>query len=105
MFGVVMAKTRAWAPPEHPEVQLIDPFSLSEEARGSDVVRASEPMPVHAWVQFPTFLHRVKGFATAWTTDAVLVEWGWQGRKQEAWIWRSGVRHRELRGRDRAANR
>lgn len=100
-----MAEARAWAPPEHPEVQLIDAFSLSEEARGSDVVRAPEPMPVHAWVQFPTFLHRVKGFATAWTSDAVLVEWAWQGRKQQAWIWRAAVRHRELRPDARARNR
>ncbi|MBM7476089.1 hypothetical protein [Curtobacterium herbarum] len=86
-----------WQPPEHPEVERPSAFSLSEDARGGDVCHAVTPLPVWAWVQFPTFHVRVKAFARSWTRDAVLVEWAQFGQQAEAWIWRSAVKHRTLR--------
>lgn len=90
-----------WTPPEHPEQPRAVPFSLSEEARGGNVRHAVTPLPVWAWVQFPTFHVRVKGFARSWTVDAVLVEWAQFGQHSEAWVWRSAVKHRTLRDHDR----
>ena len=55
------------------------------------------PLPVWAWVQFPTFHVRVKAFAKSWTRDAVLVEWAQFGQQAQAWVWRSAVKHRVLR--------
>ena len=86
-----------WQPPEHPEVERPRAYSLSEDARGPDVCHAVTPSPVWAWVQFPTFHIRVKGFAKSWTRDAVLVEWAQFGQQADAWVWRSAVKHRALR--------
>ncbi len=89
-----------WQPPEHPEVERPRAYSLSEDARGDNVCHAVTPVPVWAWVQFPTFHVRVKAFARSWTTDAVLVEWAQFGQQADAWIWRSAVKHRTLRPAD-----
>jgi hypothetical protein len=78
-----------WQPPEHPEVERPHAYSLSDDARGPDACHAVTPIPVWAWVQFPTFHVRVKAFAKSWTRDAVLVEWAQFGQQAQAWVWRS----------------
>jgi hypothetical protein len=90
-----------WSPPEHPEQPRPVAFSLSPEARGGNECHAVNPMPVWAWVRFPTYDVRVKAFARSWTIDAVLVEWAQFGQHSEAWVWRSAVKHRSLREDDR----
>ncbi|PZE23990.1 MULTISPECIES: hypothetical protein [unclassified Curtobacterium] len=94
-----------WSPPEHPESPRPDAFSLSEDARGGDPCHAVTPIPVWAWIQFPSFHVRVKAFARSWTVDAVLVEWAQFGHPAEAWVWRSAVKHRTLREDDRRTRR
>ncbi|MFZ7088187.1 hypothetical protein [Curtobacterium sp. RRHDQ10] len=98
-----MGQRRAdrWTPPEHPDSPRPDAFSLSADARGDDVCHAVTPLPVWAWIQFPSFHVRVKGFARSWTIDAVLVEWAQFGHPTSAWVWRSAVKHRTLRNDDR----
>jgi len=68
--------------------------SLSLEARGGPAVDVTPPLPVRAWVQTSVALIRVEGRALCETPDAVLVEWGSGQGATDAWVWRSGVRHR-----------
>lgn len=70
--------------------------SLPPEARGGPVVDVTPPLPVRAWVQTRVELIRVEGRALSETPDAVLVEWGFGQAATDAWVWRSGVRHRRI---------
>ena len=56
---------------------LGSPFSLEEDARGTEVRELPEPMPVHAWFQLPNRLIRRSGAqAYRLTRDVVWVEAG-----------------------------
>lgn len=71
------------------------PFSLEEDARGTEVRELPEPLPVHAWFQFPDrLIRRSDARAYSLTRDAVWVEAGRGETKLAAWVWRSSVKHR-----------
>ena len=72
-----------------------EPFSLDENARGTDVRDLAEPIPVHAWFQLPTrLIRRSDAYAHRMTPDAVYVEAGTGSTQLSAWVWRAAVRHR-----------
>jgi hypothetical protein len=56
---------------------LGSPFSLEEDARGTEVRELPEPMPVHAWFQLPNrLIRRSDAQAYRLTRDVVWVEAG-----------------------------
>jgi hypothetical protein len=86
-----------WAPPEHPDVTLHEPYQLGLEQIEGPATRLRVPRAVYAWIWFEHIgLLRVKGFAVAHTSVAVLVQVTWQGRLQQVWCWRSAVKNRAL---------
>jgi hypothetical protein len=75
------------------------PFSLEEDARGTEVREVPEPLPVHAWFQLPDrLIRRSDARAYRLTRDAVWVEAGRGETKLAAWVWRSSVKHRRQVG-------
>jgi len=88
-----------WSPPEHPERTLAVPDTLPEDAWG-DHVKLPEPTPVWATLHYPGLGDlRLPVFAIRRSDVAVLVQTGWQGVRQEAWVPRDGVTVRQLKAR------
>jgi hypothetical protein len=91
-----MTEPYRWAPPEHPDVTLDEPFQLSHEKIGR-ATQLQIPRPVHAWIRFHDAGElRVNGFAVAASDVAVLVQVTWQGRLQQVWVWRAAAKNRRL---------
>lgn len=56
------------------------------------VSRASEPLPVSAWVVWEDGVEElVDGVAIAWTKRAVRVRFGIPGHMHEVWVWAGAV--------------
>lgn len=91
-----------WAPPEHPDVTLHRPISVSSELAGA-LSRIYPPQPVYADVAYETIpkVLRLPCFAMAASDVAVLVETSWQGRRQEVLVDRAHVFCRVIRPRAR----
>ncbi len=72
------------------------PFSLREDARGTEVSELPEPLLVHAWFQLPDrLIRRSDAQADRLTRDAVWVEAGRGETKLAAWVWCRPVKHRQ----------
>lgn len=88
-----------WHPPEHPERDLAVPDTLPEDQWG-DHALLPEPLPVWATLHYPGLgALRLPVFAVRRSDVAVLVQTGWQGVRQEAWVPRDGVTTRQLQER------
>lgn len=71
-------------------------YSLSPEAINGPVEGAGL-RPVHAWVpRNDGTQHRFDAVAVSSTPDAVCVRWLVDGQLFQAWVWRTGVKHRKL---------
>jgi hypothetical protein len=71
-------------------VAALRPVSLGVDQLGDEpVVRARGPVPVSAWVTLGTTLVKVEGFAVAWTSRAVEVQWPTDADTRSAWVWAS----------------
>ncbi|TCK63604.1 hypothetical protein EDF27_2149 [Curtobacterium sp. PhB136] len=91
-----------WAPPEHPDVALDEPYGLGPEHIEGPGERLATPRPVYVWIRYQhAGLLRLRGFAVAHTPVAVLVQVTWQGRLQQVWCWRAAVKNRTLKERRR----
>lgn len=87
-----------WAPPEHQDVPIYAPASLSLDRIGSpESVDPPRPVTIGR-LEFEQIgeLTKVKAFAVARSDVAVFVEIAWQGRLQRAWVPRASVSRREL---------
>ena len=70
------------------------PFSLKEDARGTEMRELPKSLPVHAWFQLPDrLIRRSDAHAYRLTRDAVWVEAGRGETKLAAWVWRSSGKH------------
>lgn len=101
LMMTTMTEPYRWAPPEHPDVTLDEPYQLGTEQIGH-ATRLQVSRPVYAWIRFHNAGDlRLKGFAVAASDVAVLVQVTWQGRLQQAWVWRAAVKNRRLKDRRR----
>lgn len=100
--NIMVMPEHKWAPPEHPDVTLDEPYGLGPEHIEGPGERLATPRPVYVWIRYQhAGLLRLKGFAIAHTPVAALVQVTWQGRLQQVWCWRAAVKNRTLKDRSR----
>jgi len=76
-----------WAPPEHPDVTLDEPYGLGPEHIEGPGERLATPRPVCVWIRYQhAELLRLKGFATA----GVVLAGGGQESDAEGEIFKAG---------------